>query len=1229
MRAGVAALVAVSALFGAFTASAEVIPRTGTAAGSVISRKSGEEIRFIDVSAWRGVDVDQDLLPGDVLRTNTIGHLAILFSDRTQLRLGRNTTLVVKRIGEAADSVFGLESGSIWGRAERGGEGLTVETPAAAAAIRGTDFSLNVEGDKTSLIVLEGEVSLSNEFGAVNVAGGEAAVARIGQAPTKIVIVDPDDRAQMLFYLTLRGAFTFLPASPLDARDMRAEHARLQAIRPASRGREDWVGLAETSLSVSGREAAALALTEARRRPLTHHQRARLDLVDALILGSRKRYAEAAAVFQRALPALDARRRPIAAYGGYFARALADPDRIEDPPSATGGPYGALAEAYAAGFLRDILAAIDVLKAAERRYPDDPTLPAVRAQFALLMDDREQVREAIERALAIDPDNTTALEARANYRAGIESDLDGALKDLERALALTPGSSSIWNALGLVHGERGAEREAEAALERAIELDPEDPVAHANLAILYLEQDRVAEAKAEIDMAIAADPTFDLALVARGRYHLQTGQMDKAMADLLAGTTANPAYSQGLLLLGAGYYESGQREPAAQALENADRLDPNDPVASSFATAIAIDDYDADAAIESARETVRRSRARGGAYAPLNANREAGSLLNNAFRLQGLDEWGRFYGDVVFDPFAGATFVDQAVSGSPNPFAADLNPGLQPVEPGINERGFSSLFQGLMLSPEMLSGRSRSANLFRRPFMEATFGGGYVGMPRGSGWSGEGEVQGYAANPFPWSFYLKGGYRRSDEFRERFALGTSVPYVGFDLGLEDFGGLGYVTARPTPNDRLVAYADMSRPRTRLSNAVLVVNDPLLPFDGLTYDRTVDSWGARGGVGWSHTFGYRNVFNAAVFVSDLSQSSAELGNVFLTVPPFGPILLGTQTQNASVAQRSYLGALNHTVSTGDVTWRYGIEAGTLLHNRSDTTVTDLPLLAFFDVTTNTRSFDVVFGRAYVDAIWDIAPDLKAEAALFGTHFSGSFAQQRLEPRLGLSWSPFSGHWLSAGFMRESMGINETTLAPVGVVGLQPNQAPLDIGGMADTFAARWNAEWGSRVFTSLDYQHQELQGLAIRTPGSLTTIDLTRGQIDRVSATANVRLGGGFGLFGTVALASSRNLDPASAGFGGPLPFVPETAARFGLSWVHPANVKATVAATYVGPRTSTAAGDSLPGYWTADAFLTWEPLDKRLSLELAGHNLFDASFDVGPSTPGWGRTITGSLKVRF
>nr|WP_274598285.1 FecR family protein [Rhizobium sp. CFBP 8752] len=180
-------------------AGAEPVPRSGTAAGAVIARKTGEEVRFIDVSDWQSVDLKQDLMSGDILRTNEVGQLAIVFSDRTQVRLGRNTSMVVKQITSetSSDTVLQLQSGTIWARAERGGPGVQVQTAAAAAAIRGTDWTMTVSGNDTSLTVLDGIVQLANPQGMVDVRAGEAAAATLGQAPRKVVIVESDDREQM------------------------------------------------------------------------------------------------------------------------------------------------------------------------------------------------------------------------------------------------------------------------------------------------------------------------------------------------------------------------------------------------------------------------------------------------------------------------------------------------------------------------------------------------------------------------------------------------------------------------------------------------------------------------------------------------------------------------------------------------------------------------------------------------------------------------------------------------------------------------------------------------------------------------------------------------------------------------------------------------------------------------------------------------------------------------
>ncbi|MBB2676095.1 UNVERIFIED_ORG: tetratricopeptide (TPR) repeat protein [Rhizobium esperanzae] len=1213
-------------------AMADPVQRATPVAGSVIARKTGEEVRFIDVSDWRIVDINQDLLSGDVLRTNANGQLAIVFSDHTQVRLGRNSSLQVKKMAASGDTILNLQSGTIWARAERGGQGLTVETPAAAAAIRGTDWTMTVEGAKTSMIVLEGRVALSNPQGSVEVSEGEGAVATIGQAPTKIISVNPDDREQMLFYLDLRDGFDLMPTSPLRADRMATERRRLLALPPERRTTEDWLELAEVRSAFDGRQAAAATLQKIRGRKLTIAQQARIDLIDATIAGSEKRYGDAARLFQKALPYLDPTRRNMAQFGGYFARSLADPAHAEQPPANTTGPYGAIMEAYTTGFLKNPRAAIEIIKKAEQRYPDDPTLPAVRAQLAELTDDREQMKAAIERSLALDPDHPMALSARAGYKATYESDIDGALADLNRAIALAPGASGTLNSLGLLQSSRDANGEAEKAFKKAIELDPQDPLLHANLSILHLDQGRMKEAKREIDTAIELDPSFDLALLARGRYYLQTGEREKALADLLAASTANPGHSQSQLMLAAAHYEKGDRIPSQQALDNADRLDDNDPAISSFRTAVDIDDYDADGAIRNAQEYLRRSRARGGDYGSLGANASAGSTLNNAFRLQGLDAWGRYYGDAVFDPFKGTGYIDQSIKGSIFPFVnATSFSDDNIIQNRGNASSYSSFIQGLLISPHMLSGRSRSATLFDVPFIEGSLGGGINSVDGHTRRIGEADIQGYSNETIPISFY---GNLTWEE-------------LALDRDYRDFGGVqtdnkllsanGYLTATVTPDDRLVAFVNHGKndgslsalsSNTAFMELVFGVRFPLPLYT--TQETIAETTYA--GIGWSHTFAYENVLNGALLYSGSKSNTDNALDVdvdplfFRTGVPF---IIPFSDVTQETESNTYVGALSHSIGAGPLTWRYGIEGG-WMDVSSTVDATLLGVTAPPDHTENT----IDIGRAYVDVLHEITPNLKGEYALFATRLEGEGIDiTRLEPRFGLAWTPIENHWLRAAFMRQSFDTTVPTLSPVGILGLQANQFSTNPQGYTDTVALQWDAEWTDRFFTSVEYQHQELHDFSVDFPlislPSDTSLPISRGRIDRAAVTANVALGNGFGLSATYAYMDSENRDPLEPIYGGPLPFIPQNSGQIALTWVNEAKVKTTLAANYIGERDGDRFGTRLDDYWSLDAHLVWEPFDKRIELEAAAYNLLDEEFEITPGVPGWGRAFKGTLKVRF
>ncbi|HEX8258630.1 MAG TPA: FecR family protein, partial [Allosphingosinicella sp.] len=194
MKTGLKAGIATAALAAGAAAEAAPVPRAAPVSGRIVAAKGGETAVLVPAPAARRAEVRQDLKAGDVLRTNAAGTLAIIFADRTQVRLGRNTILVVKQVVRGAPSSMQLQRGSLWARSPRGQSRLSVETPSATAAIRGTEYSIVAEEERTSLTVIEGAVDFFNPQGSVRVTEGQSAAARLGQAPTRLIAVNPEAR---------------------------------------------------------------------------------------------------------------------------------------------------------------------------------------------------------------------------------------------------------------------------------------------------------------------------------------------------------------------------------------------------------------------------------------------------------------------------------------------------------------------------------------------------------------------------------------------------------------------------------------------------------------------------------------------------------------------------------------------------------------------------------------------------------------------------------------------------------------------------------------------------------------------------------------------------------------------------------------------------------------------------------------------------------------------------
>ena len=254
------------------------------AAAEIISLQGTGDQRTATAADWQPARPAQALATGDFVRTRQAAKMALLFADDTQLRLHQNTVLQVKGVATPAQPVTTLllSAGRAWTQTKRAdGSRLNLETPAAVAAIRGTDWDLAVDDDgRTVITVLSGTVEFSNAQGQVSVGANEAALAEVGKAPVKLVLSQPRDRIQWVNALradpaphlaaappppgaaaSAPWADTFKAAAALQAGDMLAAHTLLAPLlaAPAIAPLPAW--LMQSDLQLMDGEGAAAVQT--------------------------------------------------------------------------------------------------------------------------------------------------------------------------------------------------------------------------------------------------------------------------------------------------------------------------------------------------------------------------------------------------------------------------------------------------------------------------------------------------------------------------------------------------------------------------------------------------------------------------------------------------------------------------------------------------------------------------------------------------------------------------------------------------------------------------------------------------------------------------------------------------------------------------------------------------------------------------------------------------------
>ena len=180
---------------------------------------------------------------------------------------------------------------------------------------------------------------------------------------------------------------------------------------------------------------------------------------------------------------------------------------------------------------------------------------------------------AFESAIRLDPNSW-----QSHYDLGIallsSGKINRAANELRTASGLKPGSAQILLPLGAALSELNRQDEAIDAFRSVLKMDPQSVKALDGLTKALIAENRYIAAIAELKNA-PLDEVLQLNLAVA---YSKNGNTDDALQTVLAIVKEHPDYAQAHFNLGVIYTQQDRFSEAAQAFQEALRLDPSDDV---------------------------------------------------------------------------------------------------------------------------------------------------------------------------------------------------------------------------------------------------------------------------------------------------------------------------------------------------------------------------------------------------------------------------------------------------------------------------------------------------------------------------------------------------------------------------------------------------------------------------------------------------------------------------
>ena len=217
--------------------------------------------------------------------------------------------------------------------------------------------------------------------------------------------------------------------------------------------------------------------------------------------------------------------------------------------------------------------AIEVLKLAEKRFPDRiPTLLKL-SEFQLIVRQHGDALETLNKILLMDPQN-----AEAFYMAGRvaldQGDTTKAVASLQKSVKLDSDNEDAWMFLGRIFGDRN-NPVAIQYFDNALRLDSTNLEAREYKGAYYKRRGEFEEAFAIYRDIIARNPDYANAYFDMGMIYLELDSLSKAYSNFDIATRVDPIFVKAYYYRGVASEEMGNKEQALSDYRQANGMSPN------------------------------------------------------------------------------------------------------------------------------------------------------------------------------------------------------------------------------------------------------------------------------------------------------------------------------------------------------------------------------------------------------------------------------------------------------------------------------------------------------------------------------------------------------------------------------------------------------------------------------------------------------------------------------